>query len=132
MADFLDAKVKEIDERLRELKPLVDEYGRLEKARQALSGVSGSGSARRGPGRPAGSRTGAGTGRRRGRPRGGNTRTRQTLELVRTRPGITIPELADAMSIKPNYLYRILPGLEKEGQVRKEGKGWHAGAESAA
>lgn len=124
MADFLDAKVKEIDERLRELKPLVDEYGRLEKARQALSGVSGP--ARRGPGRPAGARTG--TGRRRGRPRGGNTRTRQTLELVRTRPGISIPELADAMSIKPNYLYRILPGLEKEGQVRKEGKGWHVGA----
>ncbi len=127
MADFLDAKVKEIDERLRELKPLVEEHARLEKARQALSGVSGNG--RRGPGRPSGTRAG-GTSRRRGRPRGGNTRTRQTLELVRTRPGITIPELADAMSIKPNYLYRILPGLEKEGQVRKEGKGWHAGAKS--
>jgi len=123
MADFLDAKVKEIDERLRELKPLVEEYARLEKARQALSGVSGNG--RRSTPRQGTSRTG--TGRRRGRPRGGNTRTRQTLELVRTRPGITIPELADAMSIKPNYLYRILPGLEKEGQVRKEGKGWHAG-----
>ncbi|MGI8579006.1 MAG: hypothetical protein ACR2K9_00410 [Solirubrobacteraceae bacterium] len=128
MADFLDAKVKEIDERLRELKPLVEEYGRLEKARQALSGVSGNGRRNTGTARQGATRTG--TGRRRGRPRGGNTRTRQTLELVRTRPGITIPELADAMSIKPNYLYRILPGLEKEGQVRKEGKGWHAGATS--
>jgi hypothetical protein len=126
MADFLDAKVKEIDARLRELKPLVDEYGRLEKARQALSGVSGDGRSAGRPrrGRPPGS--GTGTRKRRGRRRGGNTRAAQTLELVRTRPGVTIPELAEAMSIKPNYLYRILPGLEKDRQVRREGKGWHA------
>jgi hypothetical protein len=29
------------------------------------------------------------------------------------------------MSIKQNYLYRVLPGLEQEGKVRKEGRGWH-------
>ena len=39
MADFLDEKRKEIDARLRELRPLVDEYNRLEKAAAALSGV---------------------------------------------------------------------------------------------
>jgi hypothetical protein len=124
MADFLDAKVKEIDDRLGELKPLVEEYRRLESARKALAGVGGSTSPRGGRrrGRPAGSTS---NGRRRGRRRGGNTRAKETLELVRTRPGITIPELADAMSIKPNYLYRILPGLQSEGQVRKQGKGWH-------
>lgn len=124
MADFLDAKVKEIDERLKELGPLVKEYHRLEAARQALSGVSGSS----GPARGRGRATGTTGGRRRGRRRGGgNTRSAQTLELVRTRPGITIPELAEAMSIKPNYLYRILPGLEQEGQVSRQGKGWAAG-----
>jgi hypothetical protein len=28
------------------------------------------------------------------------------------------------MGIK-NYLYRILPGLEREGKVGKDGRGWH-------
>src|SRR5918999_18536 len=41
MADFLDEKRKEIEARLRELRPLVDEYNRLEKAASALSGVGG-------------------------------------------------------------------------------------------
>jgi len=133
VADFLDAKVKEIDERLKELGPLVQEYHRLEAARQALSGVSGGRPVSSGArGRGTGGR-GAGSGRRRGRRRGGsNTRSAQTLELVRTRPGITIPELAEAMSIKPNYLYRILPGLEQEGQVSRQGKGWAAGGNVAA
>ena len=27
------------------------------------------------------------------------------------------------MKIKPNYLYRVLAELEKEGKVRKEGRG---------
>nr|WP_281381562.1 MarR family transcriptional regulator [Conexibacter arvalis] len=44
--------------------------------------------------------------------------------MVRARPGITIPELAEHMGIKPNYLYRILPQLEEEGKVRREDKGW--------
>ena len=41
MADFLDEKRKEIDSRLQELRPLVDEYNRLEKAAAALAGVGG-------------------------------------------------------------------------------------------
>ncbi len=127
MPDFLDEKVKEIDARLKELRPLVDEFHRLETARDALSGVEGNGAKaapkRRGPGRPRGS---GGGGRRRGRPRGGNTRGTQALELVRASPGISIRELAEAMAIQPNYLYRILPQLEQEGKVRREGKGWHA------
>ena len=127
MPDFLDEKVKEIDARLKELRPLVDEFHRLETARDALAGVAGNGAKtapkRRGPGRPRGS---GGGGRRRGRPRGGNTRGTQALELVRARPGISIRELAEAMAIQPNYLYRILPQLEQEGKVRREDKGWHA------
>jgi DNA-binding IscR family transcriptional regulator len=45
---------------------------------------------------------------------------------VRSRPGISIPEMAEAMGIQQNYLYRVLPGLQKDGMVRKEGRGWHA------
>jgi len=127
MADFLDAKLKEIDERLKELKPLVEEYTRLDAARAAMAGAAPEASTRpatrrRGPGRPKGSGSG-----RRGRPRGGNTRAKQALELVRAKPGVTIRELAAEMKIQPNYLYRVLPQMEKDGQVARQGQGWHAG-----
>jgi DNA-binding IscR family transcriptional regulator len=44
---------------------------------------------------------------------------------VQGQPGITIPELAAKMGIKQNYLYRVLPGLEAENKVSKQGRGWH-------
>jgi hypothetical protein len=63
--DFLDEKRREITDRLKELKPLVDEFSRLEAAASALTGVIGSAASdagaavtrRRGPGRPRGSST---------------------------------------------------------------------------
>ena len=36
-----------------------------------------------------------------------------------------LPELAAKMGIKQNYLYRVLPGLEKEGKLEKKGRGWY-------
>ena len=87
MADFLDEKRREIRARMQELKPLVDEYHRLEAAVQALEGVktpAATPSARR----PRAASNGTG---RRGRPRGSGTRGKQALELVRANPGITIP-----------------------------------------
>jgi hypothetical protein len=126
VADFLDAKVKEIEERLQELRPLVDEYRKLEAASAVLDGVDGGSAPSRSVARAAPSRTANGS--RRGRPRGarsGNTRALQAVELVRAHPGITIPELAGHMGIKPNYLYRILPQLEDDGEVTRRDKGWH-------
>jgi DNA-binding HxlR family transcriptional regulator len=29
------------------------------------------------------------------------------------------------MNIKPNYLYRVLAELQKEGRVRKDGRAYH-------
>jgi hypothetical protein len=126
LAGFVDTTVKEIDDRLRELK---EEVARLEAARSALTG------GRRGPGRPRATRstrtqtTRRTTARRRpGRPRGrsrGGTRANQALELVRSTPGITIPQIAEKMGIEPNYLYRVMPRLATDGQVRREGQGWH-------
>jgi hypothetical protein len=120
-AGFVDSTVKEIDERLNELQ---QEVAKLEAARAALVGT------RRGPGRPPRASRAAtrGTGRRPGRPRGrrgGNTRANQALELVRNQPGVTIPQIAEAMSIEPNYLYRVMPKLVSDGQVRREGQGWY-------
>ncbi|MDX6684102.1 MAG: hypothetical protein QOF86_230 [Baekduia sp.] len=131
MADFLDEKRREMQERLKELRPLVDEFHRLEAAVAALDGVkagSGSAPARRRSGGGGGGSTGGSGGNgngRRGRPRGSGTRGKQALELVRTNPGITIPEIAEQMGIQQNYLYRVLPGLQKDGLIRKEGRGWH-------
>jgi hypothetical protein len=122
LADFLDEKRKEIQARLKELRPLVDEFHRLEAAERALSGVGAPAAAAA----PRRRRSGGGsTNGRRGRPRGSGTRATEALKLVGERPGITIPELAEAMGIKQNYLYRVMPTLSEEGKVTKSGRGWH-------
>jgi hypothetical protein len=128
MPDFLEEKRKEISQRLKELRPLVEEYHRLEAAEQALSGVGANGTATApapAPRRTRSSRAKNSGGGRRGRPRGSGTRANQALDLVKSRPGITIPELAEAMGIKQNYLYRVMPTLAEEGRVTKSGRGWH-------
>jgi hypothetical protein len=182
VTDFLDEKRQEIQSRMAELRPLIDEYQRLEAAASALEGVGGAPStavatpARRGPGRPPGSGrkpgrpkgsgrkpgrpkgSGRGPGRprkavaaaetaaapaatatkkapaRRGRPpgrrKGSGTRAAQALAIVSEQPGVTIPELAARMGIKQNYLYRVLPGLEQEKKVAKQGRGWHPGSKA--
>ena len=126
MADFLDEKKREITARLKELRPLVDEFHRLEAAQQALDGVGVNGAtpAGRTPSRRRRA-SGSGSGTRRGRPKGSGTRSKQALTLVQENPGITIPEIAERMGIAQNYLYRVLPGLEQEGLVSKQGRGWH-------
>jgi CRP-like cAMP-binding protein len=127
MPDFLDEKKREIEARMKELRPLVEEFHRLEAAAADLDGVPGTRSAspaRRGRRRAAPATPASGP-RRRGRPRGSGTRSKEALELVRGRPGISIPEIAEAMGIQQNYLYRVLPALQKDGLVRKEGRGWH-------
>ena len=134
MADFVDSTVKDIDSRLEELKL---EVTKLEAARAVLVG------GRRGPGRPASTngstttrrRTAAAAPRRAGRPRGrrgGNTRANQALALVRERPGITIPEIAEQLKIEPNYLYRVMPKLVDDGQVKRDGQGWHPAGSSVS
>jgi hypothetical protein len=98
-------------------------------ARKKPSRPKGSGKK---PPRPPGSATKASStkaatspAKRRGRSKGSGKRATEALSLVRGAPGITIPELAAKMGIKQNYLYRVLPGLEKEGKLEKKGRGWH-------
>jgi hypothetical protein len=91
--------------------------------RQIESAISGLGGRRRGPGRPRGS---GGPRRRRGR-RGG-TRADQAVKIIGDNPGISVSELGKRMKLKaPNYLYRVLPDLEKEGRIKKKGRGYHPG-----
>ena len=129
MADFLSEKRAEIDSRLKELRPLHEEYLKLERAKQALDGLD---TPRRGPGRPRGSRgatpsTGSSDGRRRRRRRSGGTHAERALETIRQNPGITVAEMAPKLGIAhKNYLYRVLNGLQSEGAVQKEGRGYVA------
>jgi predicted HTH transcriptional regulator len=130
--DFLDAKRSEIDARVTELKPLVDEYERLRAAILALDGVPQAAAARsrrtaaRGTTNNHPRTAGAdGTPRRRGRPKGSGPRATAALELVTANPGVTIAELAEKMGIRRNYLYRVLDRLSDDGQIVKNGTGWH-------
>src|SRR4051812_7695979 len=100
-ADFLDEKRHEIAARLKELKPLVDEYQRLEAAVAALDGVSATAlmhatpATRRAPARatPVTRKRDATHSGRRGRPKGSGTRGAEAFALVKQNPGITIPEI---------------------------------------
>lgn len=151
MTDFLEEKRQEISKRLEQLEPLVDEYNRLEAAASALAGVGQShapdeasaatGVGRRRARRPsgaarkkAGPSAGASVSAKRGRRQRKQVspRAAQALALVQEQPGITIPELASRMGIKQNYLYRVLPGLEAEDAVEKQGRGWHPATRAVA
>jgi transposase-like protein len=122
MADFLAEKRTEIDDRLKELRPLHEEYLKLERAKAALEGVDGP---RRG--RPRSSAPATTGTRRRRRRRSGGTRADQALELIRQNPGVTVSELARKMNISPpNYLYRVTANLQSDGAVKKQGKGYVA------
>jgi hypothetical protein len=121
MADFLAEKRAEIDNRLKELRPLHEEYLKLERAKAALDGVDGPTR-----GRPRGSAAGGG-GTRRRRRRRGSTRGDEALALIRQNPGATVSELARMMNISPpNYLYRVMANLQSDGAVKKQGKGYVA------
>ena len=124
MADSLDSIRKQVRDRMKELAPLVDEYRQLEEAMSALDGGSSSAPAPRAS-RSGGAAKGGGGGAKRGRRKGSGTRAAEALRLVGERPGITIGELAEAMGIQQNYLYRVMPSLADEGKVVKSGRGWH-------
>jgi predicted ArsR family transcriptional regulator len=104
----------QLQDRLRELD---DERAQVEKALAALGG-------RRGRGRPRGSRARTTTGRRPRRRRGG-TRAEQAVKMVESEPGISAGQIAKNMKIAPNYMYRVMGELEKEGRIRKKGRGYH-------
>jgi sugar-specific transcriptional regulator TrmB len=104
----------------------------IKQAEQALAALGGKVTARRGPGRPRGSAnkkaakaSKAGAPRRRRKRRGG-TRADQAVKLIESNPGISASDVAKQMKIKPNYLYRVLGDLEKEGRVKKSGRSYSA------
>lgn len=148
MSTATEEIVKGIDERLSVLR---DEESRLHEAKAHLSGASNGGRGQAGPPvvdplTPRRSRkprvevseaqseavpadaTPEQPKRRGGRPKGsgGPSRQDQALGIVGQNPGIIIPDIATQMEIEPNYLYRVMPGLEEKGLVVRnpETRGW--------
>jgi hypothetical protein len=119
--DALERTVRELEDQLKQ-------------AEQALAALGGK-ATRRGPGRPRGSSAkkttasaAAGTPRRKRRKRRGGTRADQAVKLIESQPGISASDVAKTMKIKPNYLYRVLGDLEKEGRVKKDGRQYYPGS----
>src|SRR5882757_6315377 len=108
----------------RRLADLNEERRRLERALAELGGK-----AKRSPGRPRGSastpKASSGRAPKKRRRRKGGTRADQAVDLITSKPGISASDVAKTMKIKPNYLYRVLGDLEKEGRVKKDGRQYY-------
>ena len=111
---------------------LADVHDEARKLERALAELGGK--VKRSPGRPRGSAskasTKASTGTASGAPkkrrrRRGGTRGDKAVELITSQPGISASDVAKTMKIKPNYLYRVLGDLEKEGRVKKDGRQYY-------
>jgi predicted Rossmann fold nucleotide-binding protein DprA/Smf involved in DNA uptake len=126
MADVLSELRSSLEKRLRELEPFIKEHAQVREALDALHGV---GKRAQGAAASAAKRGRAARGRSPsrgpGRPRGTGSRAQEALKLVHQHPGITIAEIAKRMKIQANYLYRVLPQLEKDGKIEKREKGYH-------
>ena len=114
VSSAVDQAAALLKERITELE------GELAKLQRALAGLTEGREGRRGPGRPRGSRS-TGTRTRTRRRRRGGTRADQAVALIKANPGSSASEIARKMKIQPNYMYRVLGDLQKEGKVKKSG-----------
>jgi hypothetical protein len=140
-----------VAQRMKELRPLVDEYRELEHiaARIGLSDDRASAPAnatgqnnrsRRGRAKASGTaaprRGSAGRSKPRGAVKrssasgrasvaGAGQRRQQVLEAVATRPGITVREIGEQLGVDPTSLYRSVRELERGGEIEKRGTALH-------
>jgi hypothetical protein len=152
MTDVIADTRAHIAERLAELEPLLEEYKQLQAAAAALKAIPGASSNGVTPAARPAKRAGAKARPasraaeasptatatkparktkakvRGGRPKGSGKRAAEALALIEKQPGITIAELAKQMGVAATYMYRVLPPLQKEGKVKKAGKGWKPSA----
>jgi len=126
MADTLNKIRSDLEKRLHELEPMIEEHAHVREALDALksAGTRAERAVKSAATSPRSTKTSADT-RGPGRPRGTGGRAQEALKLVHRHPGITIGEIAKRMKIQANYLYRVLPQLEKDGKIKKHDKGYH-------
>ena len=109
----LDRTRSNLEARVAELRPLVEELHQLEAALRALPrNAAAPRAATRTQGRPSMST-------RRRAKRG--QRPRQILRIVKANPGITVSGVAKKMAVQPSSLYGVANTLLEEGKLKKEG-----------
>lgn len=119
MPDLLDRIREEIGARLAELRPLVDEHGRLDAALQALGEANSKAAVTSSPSSPVQTKSRAQTPpakRRKRAPRGANREA--VLRAAQQRPGATSAELAAVSEVEPNTLKALLTRLVKAGELQ--------------
>ena len=122
--DDLNRVEERLTARIRELEAQMDELDELRRLADRL-GLDVPSRRPALPARPARSRGhatggrsgGAGGSKRTARP----TRRDRVLELVRERPGITVPELVEEMKVNRTSLYPVVRQLVSDGLVEKSG-----------
>lgn len=125
MTDFLSEKHKEITDRLKELKPLVEEHARLEAAASALAGVGAAAVAavtpsRKGPGRPRGS------GNRKGKAAKGKARGRASKAAASIATAVAAPAAKPAKKPARKAARKKAAGAAKGRPGRRKGSGTRA------
>lgn len=143
-----------IDARMAEIHPLVQEYHALQQLRGVISNLDAADVAAHianfpipgltgvpGAAGAAGTESGGGTtrakrtsGAKRGRPRAaanppatdrsGEGHDEEIVALVTAEPGLTAAQLAERLDLPVSVLFRTLPLLQRDGLVRKHGKGF--------
>jgi transposase-like protein len=128
--DLIDRIRNDIDSRLEELRPQIEEIPRLEAVLAALDAVGGDGQSER-----VATRTPRGGGRTRGRGAAAATtrsrtsrprrrarrgqRREEFLQLVKGSPEITIAEAARQIGVSPPQISTLVRRLEEEGVIHR-------------
>src|SRR3954470_9019717 len=147
---FRDAEQR-VAQRLKELEPAVAEYRELKEVAQRLgidqaetsatpAGATRAPRRRRATRSRPTSTTGNGTApspgkaanRRSGSSARPGQRGEQLIELVRSRPGITIRDAGKELGVDPTGLYRVVHRLEQRGELRKNGRGLELATSAAS
>lgn len=124
MADLVGQIQRDIEKRLQELRPLIEEKERLEAVLAALTNGHAAAAPSAGRARPSGSaapRAPYAGGKRRRAPRGANREA--ILKLVGERPGISATEVADATGIAKPTVHTTISQLKRKGILEPEGSG---------
>jgi len=139
VVDELTQLEEHVQRRMRELKPLVDEYSELEvvakrlgispaaqdsapRRRSKRGGTTASRSASKATSKSSRTRRATARATRPTRARAGKRRD-DVLAAVKRRPGVTIREVGEELGVDPTSLYRVVHGLQSDGLVRKDGRG---------
>lgn len=126
MADLVGQIQRDIEKRLQELRPLIEEKERLEAVLAALTNGSAAAVASAAPRaratttRPA-ARAPYAAGRGRRAPRGANREA--ILSVVRERPGVSAAEVAEITKIAKPTVHTTISQLKRKGILEPEGSG---------